>query len=66
MPCLQAVGNLGEEAVSVGKTGKNRRRRAKAQRRNSRRDTQRMSEPKPKPTTDTMRGGFKPGWERDA
>lgn len=49
--------------MSVGKTGKNRRRRAKAQRVNSRRDTQRMTEQKPKPTVDTLRGGFKPQWE---
>jgi len=47
----------------VGKAGKNRRRRAKAQRTASRRDTQRMTERKPRPTTDTLRGGFKPAWE---
>lgn len=53
--------------MAVGKVGKGRNSRARrrASRKAGRRDTKRMTELKPKPTTDTLRGGFKPSWEEE-
>lgn len=46
--------------------GKGRRKGKRAASSASAHDTQRMTERKPKPKADTMRGGFKPSWEEDA
>lgn len=51
--------------MAVGKAGKNRKARCRSQSRTSRHNWKRMGEKKPKSDGDTLRGGFRPDWEKE-
>lgn len=51
--------------MAVGKVGKGHKSSGRGRRSKSRKDTKRMTEHKPAPVgKDTMRGGFRPDWEK--